>query len=268
MPKSPVSRGKRSVPSPSIPAEGMGRSIQNRPNMPESKAMAAAQILFWMLRSFRTIAEITKSSTAVVNVSSWSANPCSIRNWMGIARISADEAPTALPTAAARTARIPCPFIKSLCPGSTVSISSGSGAPMKTDGTKSTKEWTTAADMMHEETMIGTFDEDVNDTMKDSIAGYDTSISEARVFTWIPGVNPVKVPIREPDIHAKITNSISSRPTTGKNHIHNLKVRTTVRLRIGHNDGSVPHRDIQHPLDLDAQTFAQRFPSGTFAEDH
>ena len=57
--------------------------------------------------------------------------------------------------AAALTAVIPRPSESSLCPGRTVSESSGSGAPMNTDGTKSTKEWTVAADMMQQDIRTG-----------------------------------------------------------------------------------------------------------------
>jgi len=42
---------------------------------------------------------------------------------------------------------------------------------MNTEGTKSTKEWTTDAAIMQDDTMMGAFDEDVNDVMNDSIAG-------------------------------------------------------------------------------------------------
>ena len=40
---------------------------------------------------------------------------------------------------------MPLPARSRRCPGSTETASSASGAPMKTEGTKSTKEWTTEA---------------------------------------------------------------------------------------------------------------------------
>lgn len=67
---------------------------------------------------------------------------------------------------------------------------------------------------MHEATIIGAYEASVKDDRKDSIAGYETNIIEARVFTCIPGTTPVNVPISDPARHAAITNIIISGPTT------------------------------------------------------
>ncbi len=75
---------------------------------------------------------------------------------IGTARTMAIQAPARLPLAAQLMASRPFPESRRRWPGRTESTVSSSGAPRKTDGMKSTKECTTEAEMMTEQTSSGT----------------------------------------------------------------------------------------------------------------
>jgi len=119
---------------------------------------------------------------------------------------------------------------------------------------------------MIDDTMIGTFAGEVKEERNDSIAGYETSIIEAKVFTCMPGTAPVKVPKREPAIHAAITNNTSSGPTSEEICSSDLKNGTTVSLRFRHSYRSVLDRYIEHPFDIHAEMVSQFGYLGAFIE--
>ena len=69
---------------------------------------------------------------------------------------------------------------------------------MNTDGTKSTKEWTTEAATMQQLTTSGTSSKGTCPANDAEIAGYAVTSMAARVFTWIPGMRPLNSPIPAP----------------------------------------------------------------------
>lgn len=194
IPKSPVSRGIMTLPSPRAPSTGMGRTMHPRPSAPDTRKATAPQIPLPLRHSFISSTAHAARSTTGVSLSSRSPAPLTSAHCSGSARRIDAEHPTRLPMAAARTASIPLPASSSRCPGRTDTASSESGAPMNTEGTKSTNECTTDADMMQDPTAIAA----QSSGRAPSIAGYAASMTAARVLTWIPGTMPLNVPMAHP----------------------------------------------------------------------
>ena len=197
--------GNISVPSPSIPLAGMGMNMHMEPIAPERMKHATPHIMFPFLPSFRMRIDDATISTNGVSLSMPSSAPFSITYWSGTDSTIATEHPTRLPIAAALTAAMPLPCRTMRCPGRMETASSASGAPMNTDGTKSMNEWTTDADMMQQHTTAETYSGSTSPDKADSIAGYDTSMMDASVLTWIPGTSPVNVPRDAPMIDEMMT---------------------------------------------------------------
>jgi hypothetical protein len=183
IPNNPVSIGNISVPSPNIPVQGIGNSLTAMPNIPDNVNAASPWTMALLEPHPRMMMDDATNATVQASLSIRPPMDVDIKHCKGTANSTAQHAPTRLPDAAAFTASIPLPSSSNLCPGRTETASSESGDPMNTDGTKSTNEWTTDADMTQQHT--ATIDP-AGSTMPDSIpwiAGYDASISEDNVFT-------------------------------------------------------------------------------------
>lgn len=197
MPNSPVSSGIITVPSPRIPTTGIGRVMHPSPSTPDNRNNAAPHGPLPLPNSPPMRTADATISTMGVMLSNTSPAPFISIHCNGTDSAIAAEHPIRLPMAAARTASIPRPLRRSLWPGRTETASSASGAPMNTEGTKSTNEWTTDAAMMQHPTAMA---EDAGSIFSmSSMAGYDARSSAARVFTWIPGTRPLNVPMAQPD---------------------------------------------------------------------
>ena len=202
IPNRPVSNGSIMLPSPRTPVVSIGNVMQARPSIPDTRNAASPQAPEPLRHSLATSMNDTTASTTTVIDSRGSSRPFSSSHCRGTAvRIDA-EAPIRLPMAAALTASIPLPFSRSRWPGSTDTASSPSGAPMNTDGTKSTKEWTTDAATMQQLTTNGTSSTDTCPANDADMAGYAVTSMAARVFTWIPGTRPLNSPMPAPAIMA------------------------------------------------------------------
>ena len=152
MPNRPVSSGSMMLPSPPSPSIGISRVMQARPSIPDAANATAPQSALPLPCPDMTTTAAATIMTTGVSLSRGSSRPFRRSHCSGTeSRIEA-AAPMRLPMAAALTAAIPLPSRRSLCPGSTETASSPSGAPMNTDGTKSTNEWTTEADIMQTHT--------------------------------------------------------------------------------------------------------------------
>lgn len=198
IPKRPVSIGSMTLPSPRMPRIGISRVMQARPSIPDTANAAAPQRTLPRRCSDASMTPAAASRTMGVRRSSLSSRPCRSSHWSGTESRTAAEAPTRLPMAADLTAAIPRPCLRSLCPGSTDTASSPLGAPMKTDGTKSTNEWTTEADIMQQQTAIDAASASSCPDTADTIAGWTVRSIDASVFTWIPGASPLKSPSPAP----------------------------------------------------------------------
>ena len=152
MPNRPVSSGSMMLPSPPSPSIGISRVMQARPSIPDAANATAPQSALPLPCPDMTTTAAATIMTTGVSLSRGSSRPFRRSHCSGTeSRIEA-AAPMRLPIAAALTAAIPLPSRRSLCPGSTETASSPSGAPMNTDGTKSTNECTTEADIMQPHT--------------------------------------------------------------------------------------------------------------------
>ena len=196
IPNRPVSRGIITLPPSMTPSTGTGRIMHPSPKIPESrKANAPCGSLPRALSPFSSTAH-AMTRTNGVRESNVSAAPFSRTHWSGTAMRMDAEHPTRLPMAAARTASIPLPSRRSRCPGRTDTASSESGAPMNTDGTKSTNEWTTDAAMMqHPAAMAACSGSSGSNAWMEALKA---SIIAARVLTWMPGTMPLNRPMRHP----------------------------------------------------------------------
>ena len=210
IPNRPVSMGSMTLPSPRTPSMGISRVMHASPSIPDTAKAAAPHITFPRRRSEARIAPAAARRTIGVRRSSPSPRPFRRSHCRGTDISTAAEAPTRLPIAAALTATIPRPCLSSLCPGSTDTASSPSGAPMKTDGTKSTNECTTDADIMQQQTAIDAPSASRRPDTADTIAGCAVRSIAARVFTWIPGASPLNSPIPAPAIVMTMQNPTST----------------------------------------------------------
>ena len=210
IPNRPVSMGSMTLPSPRTPSMGISRVMQASPSIPDTAKAAAPQTTFPRRRSEARIAPAAARRTNGVRRSSPSPRPWRRSHCRGTDIRTAAEAPTRLPIAAALTATIPRPCLSSLCPGRTDTASSPSGAPMKTDGTKSTNECTTDADIMQQQTAIDAPSASRCPDTADTIAGCAVRSIAARVLTWIPGASPLNSPIPAPAIVMTMQNPTST----------------------------------------------------------
>lgn len=220
-PNSPERSGKRRVPSPRGPVEEIPMSIAAYPSSPEASRRRSATSLRLAERTTTAIAKIT---TPMVTASRIPTPPRSIIHCIGIASASAAAAPTALPMAAALTAAIPLPSRRRRWPGRTETASSSLGAPMNTDGTKSTNECTEAADMMMQPANTASMPSGTAHGSAEAIAGASAARTVAAAFTWIPGTIPVNVPMAAPIRAAAATMTNSSGPT-GRRRPERIRAR-------------------------------------------
>lgn len=77
---------------------------------------------------------------------------------------------------------------------------------MNTEGTKSTYEWTTDADITQQAT--ATAESDGSRGIIASMAGYDASSSAASVLTCMPGTIPLNVPMAQPSSAISTHNAV------------------------------------------------------------
>ena len=84
------------------------------------------------------------------------------------------------------------------------------------------------ADMMHDEMHMGISSEGMNADRISERKGYPASIIAARVFTWMPGTRPVKVPMAAPNRDMYRMNSTTSNPTMDTRVSGDIKGRITV----------------------------------------
>ncbi len=172
--------------------------MEMHPSDPDTIISASAHNFRIGAFSWRIVAAITVISTGTVAYSNISDSPDSITYCNGIARITETDAPTRLPDAADLTASMPFPSLSSLWPGSRERTSSASGAPTKTEGTKSVNEWTTAADTTAEDISRGMSSAATVPDTASVMMGIPTAIRIANVFTCIPGMRPEAVPMAAP----------------------------------------------------------------------
>ena len=210
MPNRPVSSGSMMLPSPPSPSIGISRVMQARPSIPDAANATAPQSALPLPCPDMTTTAAATIMTTGVSLSRGSSRPFRRSHCRGTDIRTAAEAPTRLPMAAALTATIPRPCLSSLCPGSTDTASSPSGAPMKTDGTKSTNECTTDADIMQQQTAIDAPSASRCPDTADTIAGCAVRSIAARVLTWIPGASPLNSPIPAPAIVMTMQNPTST----------------------------------------------------------
>ena len=210
IPNRPVSMGSMTLPSSRTPSMGISRVMHASPSIPDMAKAAAPHITFPRRRSEARIAPAAARRTIGVRRSSPSPRPFRRSHCRGTDISTAAEAPTRLPIAAALTATIPRPCLSSLCPGSTDTASSPSGAPMKTDGTKSTNECTTDAEIMQQQTAIDAPSASRRPDTADTKAGCAVRSIAARVLTWIPGASPLNSPIPAPAIVMTMQNPTST----------------------------------------------------------
>ena len=139
-PNSPVRSGSITLPSPRMPSTGTGSVMHARPRNPDIAKATSPQGPEPRPNSPPMRTAAADRSTSGVRLSRGPSRPFRSIHCSGTdIRIDAD-APIRLPIAAALTASMPLPSSSNLCPGSTDTASSPSGAPMNTDGTKSTNE--------------------------------------------------------------------------------------------------------------------------------
>ena len=194
IPNRPVSRGIITPSSPRIPSKDAGTVMHIRPSSPETQNATGPQTPDPRLCSETSRIPETSISTSGVSESRASPAGPDSRICSGTAMSTAVAAPTRLPIAAALTASMPLPFSSRRCPGSTDTASSPSGAPMNTDGTKSTKECTTDADMMQQHTAAAAPSAPRWPENAAERADCEARSIAARVLTWIPGAMPLKSP--------------------------------------------------------------------------
>ena len=84
------------------------------------------------------------------------------------------------------------------------------------------------ADIMQDDMQTGISSEGMNADRTSERRGYPASIIAARVFTWIPGTSPVKVPMAAPNRDMYRMNSTTSNPTVDIRVSGVIKGRITV----------------------------------------